>query len=591
MSKLKLPYNTIIEALLDKEECTEFGARFIPKSGDPVFYTYNEILSRARAVAGALQAWGLVPGDCVALILPTSIDFLDAFLGSLLAGGIPAALYPPFRLGRLDEYYQRTQGMLNKIGAQYLITDRRIGKLLGPVINGVKCLERVLNPGELQGSFRWDPVSVDPESPAFLQFTSGATREPKAVIVTHTNLLCNLEMMDSIFRTFPLEVLLREAVCWLPLYHDMGLVGCLFNGLYHPATMNYINPDHFISRPAIWLQTISRYNAGISPAPQFAYNLCAEKIKDEEMAGVDLSDWVVALNGAEPIDIQGMRKFMERFNKWGFRESAMTPVYGLAEAGLAVTFSDFGKAPIVTEFDQTKLGEEGRAVVGSGHELASVGRPMKGLEVIIRSEQDYSLEDGLEGKIMARGPSITPGYYHEPDLTDRIIRNNWLDTGDLGFINNGYLYITGRSKDLIIIRGRNIAPQEIESFLYDIGGIRSGCAVAFGTLIEGRGEQLVILAEKDIRKPRTDEELVMAVKKQVVAAISITPYHVQILEPGTLPRTSSGKMRRSDAMRMYLSGDLVPPDKMGLLKLLHRMGKSQVEWGRYFLKRRGGKQP
>jgi len=585
MTKLTLKYTTLLDALSIIEECTEFGARFIPRSGEPVFYTYKEILERAKSAAGTLQAKGLALGDRVAIILPTSVHFFDVFLGVQLAGGIPAALYPPLRLGRLAEYYARTQEMLSKIGARFLVTERRIGRLLGQVVEGVDCIEGVLDPHGLLGSARWTPVAVDPESPAFLQFSSGTTLEPRAVIVSHTSLLYNLEMMNTVFRTLTTEEWSKEVVSWLPLYHDMGLVGCMFNGLYHPATVNYIGPEVFMARPAIWLQTISRFRAGISPAPHFAYNLCTHKIKDEEMAGVDLSDWIIALNGAEAIDNESMRKFMERFARWGFRESAMTPVYGLAEAALSVTFSDIRRPPVVTEFDLSKLSEDGQAKVGSGRELTSVGRLLPGLELRICDEQYHQLEDGLAGKIVVKGPSVTPGYYNDPETTARTIRNGWLDTGDLGFIHEGNLYIAGRTKDLIIIRGRNISPQEIEELLNDMEGIRTGCVAAVSTSIEGQGEQLIVLAEKDIRKPRPEKELAGAIRERITDGIALIPYHVQILEPGTLPRTSSRKIRRSDALHMFLSGELIPPEKMGALKLLGEVGKSQVAWGRFWLKR------
>jgi len=584
VSKSLLLYDTITEALLTIQGCTEFGARFIERSGEPAFYTYKEVLERAESVAGTLQEKGLVPGDRVAIILPTSIHFLDVFLGVQLAGGIPAALYPPLRLGRLTEYYARTRRMLSKIGARFLITDRRIGRLLGPVAEGVECVEGVLDPQGLLRSARRTPVSVGPQDPAFLQFSSGTTLEPRAVIVTHTNLLYNLEMMNSIFRTFPPEEARREVVCWLPLYHDMGLVGCMFNGLYHPATVNYIGPEVFIARPAIWLQTISRFKAVISPAPQFAYSLCTSRIKDEEMDGVDLSTWIAALNGAEPIDVESMRRFMERFARWGLRETAMTPVYGLAEAGLAVTFSDIRRPPVVTEFERMSLSKQGQAKVGSGRKLISIGRPMTGLDVRICDERDNQLKAGLVGRIMIKGPSITPGYYNDPEVTARTIRNGWLDTGDLGFIHESHLYITGRSKDLIIIRGQNIAPQEVEELLSDIEGIRAGCIAAVSASIEGLGEQLIVLAEKDVRRPRPEKELAGAIRERVIEGIALIPYQVQILEPGTLPRTSSGKMRRSEALHMYLSGELVPPEKMGALKLLSKVGKSQLAWGRFRLR-------
>ena len=226
----------------------------------------------------------------------------------------------------------------------------------------------------------------------------------------------------------------------------MGLVGCLYTGLYHPGTVTYIGPENFIVKPALWLQTISRYRGVISPAPHFAYSLCLTKVSDDEMKGVDLSSWRLALNGAEPIESEGLRRFSERFAKWGFQAKAMTPVYGLAEAGLAVSFSDPREEPVTTEFDRTELSEKGCAVPGPGRKIVSVGTPLPGVDLQIWDEDDASLPDGNVGRIVVKGPSITSGYFNDPEITSEIIRNGWLDTGDLGFIHGGSLYISGQIK-------------------------------------------------------------------------------------------------------------------------------------------------
>jgi acyl-CoA synthetase (AMP-forming)/AMP-acid ligase II len=583
----ELRSRTIQDVLHGLSSRTEVGARFVRRNGDAVFFSYADVIARAKRVAAGLQRRGLQPGDRIALVIPTSIDFFDVFLGAQLAGVIPAALYPPFRLGKLDEYYARTRRMLQKIGARMLVSESRVSKILGPVTSEVSSLEFAVKPDDLKDEANsWLAVEPDPESPAFLQFSSGSTRDPKAVIVSHRNLLANLEMMASAFRRVPGADAEKGGVCWLPLYHDMGLVGCLFNGLYYPATVTYIAPEEFIVQPAVWLRTISRYQGVVSPAPHFAYRLCVNKIKDEELEGVDLSSWAVALNGAEPIDADGMRLFAERFARWGFRPEAMTPVYGLAEAGLAVTFSDPLRQPLVTEFDRERLSAEGVAVPGTGRRLPSVGRPLDGVQVRVVDEIDQSVPPGVTGKILVRGESITPGFFNDPELTAEAIRNGWLDTGDLGFFHNGELYIAGRAKDLIIIRGRNYAPQEIEDLLLDLPGVRPGCVVAVSQAVGQDGEQLILLAEKDLRHPLPDEELCEAIRNRIVAGISLRPYLVQVLEPGTLPRTSSGKLRRSDALQMFVSGTLVPADKITAFKLFADLTRSQVAWGKFLLRKK-----
>jgi acyl-CoA synthetase (AMP-forming)/AMP-acid ligase II len=362
----------------------------------------------------------------------------------------------------------------------------------------------------------------------------------------------------------------------------------MYMGLYHPSTVTYIGPEMFIAKPWIWLQTLSRFKAFVSVAPDFAFGLCLQKVKDKHMEDVDLSHWETALNGAEPIDTACMEAFSQRFARWGLRAEAITPVYGLAEAGLAVSFSDFHLPALVNEFDREELSEQGRAITGKGRRLPSVGRPMSGLDIEIRDEEDHPVPDGQVGRIMVRGPSISKGYFNDPKATGRAIRNGWLDTGDLGFFRGGHLYIAGRSKDLIIIRGRNYAPQEIEELLRDMGGLRSGCTVAVSSMVEGKGEQLIVLAERDLRTRRKEEDIVVEIKDRIGSGMGLNPYHVQILDPGTLPRTSSGKMRRAEALRMFLEGGLLPPEKMNALKIFREISKSQIALGRFWFRKRLG---
>ncbi len=588
--KFQTQSGTVLDMLLSLESVTTRGARFVTPSFSEKFYPYSDILNRIKVSAATLQRHGLKPGDRVAVILPTSIQFFDAFLGAQLAGGIPTALYPPFRLGKLDEYFARLREMLNRIGARFLITDSRIKKLLGAATT-VEALEQVLDAKELfetasVKAHDWREIDVKEDDPVFLQFSSGTTLQPKAVQVSHLNLIENLKMMgntlDHAYRDGTEAD--RGCVTWLPLYHDMGLVGCLYLGLSYPATITYMGPEMFVGFPAMWLQAMSKYKAVISTAPNFAYGLCLHKIKDSELEGVDLSNWLLALNGAEPIDTDTMNRFAERFARWGFRREAMTPVYGLAEAGLGVTFPAIGAEPIVTEFDRDLLSLDGRAERGIGRKLPSVGKPLAGLHIEIRDPEGAAVPEGWVGRIFVSGPSITKGYYNDPQMTANIIgEDGWLDTGDLGFQFEGNLYIAGRAKDLIILRGRNYAPQEFEDPLYELGGIRLGCAVAVSTTVEGQGEQLIILAEKDSRSERPDEDIAADIRKRLLATVSLDPWHVELLEPGTLPRTSSGKLRRSEALRQFLAGELTPPEKVTTLRILKEVAKSQIAWARFSL--------
>lgn len=591
--KFQTQSGTVLDMLLSLDGVAKRGVRFLTPAMNETFYPYSDVLKRIKTSAATLQARGLKPGDRVAVILPTSIQFYDAFLGSQLAGGIPTALYPPFRLGKLDEYFERLRRMLNKIGARFLITDGRIKKLLGAATT-VESLEQVIDAKDLFDNSptspqAWQEMHVEEDDPVFLQFSSGTTLEPKAVIVSHRNLIENLKMMGNTLDALYVDGTEadRGAVSWLPLYHDMGLVGCLYMGLSYPATMTFMGPEMFLAQPAMWLQAISKYKAVLSPAPNFAYGLCLHKIKDKELEGVDLSSWLLALNGAEPIDVETVTRFIERFTPYGFRRTAMAPVYGLAEAGLGVSFPVLGQETLFTEFDRDALSTQGQALAGEGRKLPSVGRALPGLSIEVRDPDGVPLPQGLVGKIMVAGPSITRGYFQDEEMTASIIgKDGWLDTGDLGFFFEDNLYIAGRAKDLIIIRGRNYAPQEFEDPLYELAGVRLGCTVAVSTSVEGQGEQLIILAEKDPRVERPEPDIVAEVKTRLLKAASLDPWHVELLEPGTLPRTSSGKLRRSEALRQFLAGELTPPEKITTLRILKEVGKSQLAWARFHLTKR-----
>ncbi|MPZ19330.1 MAG: AMP-binding protein [Luteitalea sp.] len=577
-------YQTIPETLLALQDCTKYGARFADRTGNAQLYPYGDVVDRAMRVAGTLQRQGLQPGDRVAIVLPTSIHFFDAFLGTMLAGGVPTALYPPVRLGKLTEYFARTARALQQIGARFLVIDPQIGKLIGPAVESLHGLSHIFDAGDLLQDAAWHPIRPQADAPALLQFSSGTTTHPKAVTLSHRNLMHSLEMIDGFVSFLGNGERENGGVCWLPLYHDMGLIGCLFMGLYHPATLTYLRPEQFLAKPALWLQTISRYAAAASPAPDFAYGLCLSRISDEEMDGVDLSSWRIAFNGAEAIDPNVMQRFIDRFSRWGLRPEALTPVYGLAEAGLAVTFSDPAEPAVITEFDREALTRSGVAKPGSGRRLPSVGRSMPGLDVEVR-DQEARLDDGSIGRIWVRGPSITNGYYNDPESTGRLLRDGWLDTGDLGFFHRDNLYISGRAKDLIIIRGRNYAPQEIETLLTDLPGLRRGCAVAVAdSSAEGR-ERLVILAERDRRSPKPDDELVGSIRNTVLSGLALTPDVIELLPPGTLPRTSSGKLRRAEALRMYQTRQLRPPARTTRLALLRHVATSQLAWARHWLRR------
>lgn len=571
-----------LAAAARSEECIHFVGR----DEQAETLTYREILERARRVAGGLVDAGVAPGDRVAIVLPTSPDFMDAFFGAVLAGAVPVPLYPPVRLGRLDEFHARTAAMLAACGARLVLSDRRIRRLLGESVERARPELGCRVVAQLFGRDA-EPVPRDPDDVAFIQFSSGTTRDPKPVALTHRQILANVRaILGAITGAHPEgrqpdgAPLRHVGVSWLPLYHDMGLVGGVLSAVDHPGSLALIPPELFVARPALWLRAIARYGGTISPAPNFAYALCVDRIRDDEIEGLDLSSWRVALNGAEPVTPAVLERFVERFRPYGLRPEALTPVYGLAEATLAVTFSAVDRPFTVRRFDREGLTREGTArVAAEGHALASVGRPLPGFDVRVVGESGEALCAGGIGRVWVRGPSLMAGYHGLPDATAAARRREWLDTGDTGFLLEGELYLYGRAKDLIVLRGRNHAPQDIEQIADTVPGVRTGCCAALGIVgEESDGEELVLLVER--ASGDVSDDLAARVSRAVSSRLGLVPARVVVLPPGTLPRTSSGKIRRSEAGRRLLAGELQPPATVTPLRMLGAMARSSIGFAR-----------
>ncbi len=574
-------FDTVNAALRAAATQPDSGLIFVDLSEREASLEWSEVYARARRAAGVLRALGMRPGDRVALVLPTSPGFVDAFFGTLLAGGTPAPLYPPARLGRLPEYHATTARMLRTIGARLVLTDRRIHKLLDQSIERarpelgchvVDVLEQE-RPGELEERARADQIGL-------IQFSSGATVDPKAVALSHGQLMAQCAALMALMPAR--DTTPQVGVSWLPLYHDMGLIGCLLTAVgYGRSRIVLIRPEHFPVRPGLWLRAISRHRAVVSPAPNFAYAICLQRVKDEEMTGADLSCWRYALNGAEPVSLDVMRRFGERFARWGLDPRALMPVYGLAEAALAVTFSSPHELARGIALDAVTLASTGEVVPGQ-REVASVGTAVPGFEIEVRDEQGQALPERRTGTIFVRGPSVMTGYYDDPEATARVLEGGWLDTGDLGFIADGELYVTGRAKDLVVIRGANHTCREFEECLEGIAGVRSGCAVALGYIPPGaEGEELLILAERASgTDPANDAALIDQIRVAVIEHTAIRPHAVHVVGAGTLPRTSSGKLRRAEALRRFLAGELVPPGRVNQLTLAAEVVKSAVAFAK-----------
>ncbi len=526
--------------------------------------SYPEILERSLLITGALQKQGVEPGDRVALVLPTHPEFYYAFFGIILAGAIPAALYPPVRLGKVGEWKLRTSRMLKALSARLVLTNTSLLGMMGEPVReasprfGCKTVKKLLQQND-KGKY----IPKKKEDTVVVQFSSGTTGHPKPIALSHENILSNA---SAILASFPGEVSGHSGVSWLPLYHDMGLVGCMISAIMVMGDLTLIRPEQFVARPRIWLEALSHTKATISVAPNFAFGLCNNRISEKELSGLDLSSWKIALCGAEAVHPDTLETFAQKFSSVGFEKKALTPVYGLAEATLAVSFSPTEEPPLYTLFHREKMEQEGKAVIDekNGVSLASVGAPLVGVEIEIRDEEGKILPLGTVGRVCCRGKSVFKEYLDLPEETLQAKPEGWLDTGDRGFIFEGNLYLCGRYKDVIILRGRNYDPAQVEQALEGIQGLRSGCVAAFGVTDSKTGtEKLVLLSE--YKEPlHKKEDMEAEIKAQVLVHCNLQVAELELLVPGTLPRTSSGKIRRGEARRLWLAGDLEAPVKAGV---------------------------
>lgn len=561
---------TIQQRLQQAAESDGVGIVLIDRNERETNYSWSDIYTRAAIAAGALSDAGVSAGDHVAIVLPTGIAFFDTFFGALLLGAVPVPLYPPVRLGRLDEYATKTGAMLTSVEAVAVVLDKRVRRVFGLVLAHCSLPIGLLDASTLTVGKPFVYLGK-PEELAMIQFSSGTTDRPKPVALTHRAVLSNVDAILGAVLPLCDPAFPPAGVSWLPLYHDMGLIGCIFPALSHGAKLALLPPEAFLLRPALWLRALSRHRAVISPAPNFAYSLATDRITDDELVGVDLSAWRFAMNGAEAVSPKHLRAFQARFAAWGLVENALCPVYGLAEASLAVTFSSPNRPFTSHYFDRISLAQ-GQAVLTeergySAVELASVGTALSGFSVEVRGIDGQRVVDGMVGDLWVTGPSLLSGYVND---TPSPVKEGWLDTGDLAFEWDGELYITGRAKDIVVIRGRNHAPQELEMAADEVEGVRQGCSVAVSD-IDSDGEELYLFVEvRQTREGQTQEII-----KAVLIGTGVTPTQVLLLAPGTLPRTSSGKLRRQETLRRAISGELMAPNKVTPVRILGAMARSK----------------
>lgn len=527
--------------------------------------SFEALDRQARAIAHALQAE--VGAGAVALLLyPPGLEYLGGFFACLYAGVLAVPAYPPDP-HRLDRSLERLRSVVGDSGAHLVLTTRSIAAQREQVIQHAPDFAKLrwlatdhLAQADPDG---WREPPLGPESPAFLQYTSGSTADPKGVLLSHGNLLHNTKLVREGFELGSED----RGVSWLPPYHDMGLIGTILVPLHLGVPQLLMSPVAFLRRPLRWLEAISRSGASVSGAPNFAYELCVRKAESEPCDGLDLTRWEVAFSGAETVRSATLDRFVEAFAPFGFRREAFYPCYGLAEATLIVTGARRRTRAKVLRIARESLerGRAARAAAGDpGLELVSCGRRLGGQRVlVVDPESGKPLPTGQVGEIWVSGPSVARGYWKRPDETDRLFRarlhdgcGTFLRTGDLGFLRDDELFVTGRIKDLIVLQGRNIGPQEIENAATGSHpALRPGCAAAFSISVDA-AERVVLVQEVEPSLCADPEQVAGCIRRAVASSMGLPLHDVVLIEPRSLHKTSSGKPRRHAVRAEYLAGTL-----------------------------------
>lgn len=518
--------------------------------------TYRDLWSGAMRYAARLADAGLQPGQTVAIMLPTCADYLYCFYGVLLAGAVPVPLYPPVRLATIEDHMSRHVGILKSAGASMMVTVPEAKALAWLLRAQVESLRDVLVPADFSQEASFTPVRARGGHIGFLQYTSGSTGNPKGVVLTHANLLANVRGMGKSARATQEDVF----VSWLPLYHDMGLIGGCFATMYLGFPVVLMSPLAFLSRPSSWMQAIHRHRGTISGGPNFSYELCLRRIDESDMEGLDLSSWRFAFNGAEPVRPETMQNFSEKFSRWKFNRNALSPVYGLAECTVGVAFTPPGTPWRMDRLDRERFSKSGQAVLAppgdpGALEVVGCGHVMDEHDLRVVDAAGIELPDRHEGQLQVRGPSTTSGYYRNPEATKGLLDGEWINTGDRAYLSEGMVYITGREKDIIIRGGRNLSPYELEEAVGSLPGIRRGCVAVFGSTDAHSGtEKVIVLAETREKDLQGSEALKTEINALAASLLGGPADDIVLAPPHTVPKTSSGKIRRVAAREYYERG-------------------------------------
>ena len=518
----------------------------------PLPVSWGRLHEDAQGVAAALQSRGIAPGDRVGVLGPTSRPLVTTLQATWLAGATLVCLPLPMRLGSIEEFAAQTRARILHADLALVVVDPDLEPFLA------------LQPGdppvvllpELRGrAADWERPAEDPDALGIIQFTSGSTADPKGVTLPQRCLVANIDAIVEGAGLGPGDV----GVSWLPLYHDMGLIGLLMTPMTVGFDLGIAPPQDFLASPGDWMRWMSDMRATVTGGPNFAYALAARAMR--RLDGLDLSPWHMALNGAEPIDPGAVESFLEAGARHGLDPKSAFCVYGMAEATLAISFPEPGTGMGVDTVDAVTLEHERYAAPGTvgaenARRLALLGRTLRGLDLRVCDPETGDVRDEREvGELELRGSSVTPGYWRRDDVTAAMMHDGWLRTGDLGYLVDGEVVVCGRIKDVIIVGGRNVFPEEVERAAAAVEGVRAGNVIAFGTDGRRGREGIVVVAETKADDPSPLRRDVVA---RVRDSVGIPPFEVVLVRPGSLPKTSSGKLQRSLCRTQYLDGSLTP---------------------------------
>ncbi len=548
---------TLVDGLAAAAAIDHKGYTFLDDRLEGEEWSFARISAEADRRARYFRSLGLEKGDRLAMIVPDGEDFVLSFFGAVRAGIVPVPMYPPLALGKLDSYIDTAARILGTASAKMLLTTKQVSPILWSLLSRVETLEEIVLTEKVRDhddstiTATLDDIVIEPSDACFLQFTSGSTSDPKGVIVSHENLVANANAI--MYDGLDCDPETDRGVSWLPLYHDMGLIGFVISPLIAHVPVVFIPTLSFVKRPPVWLDVVNEYRGTITFAPNFAFGLATKRATPQKLAQLDLSCIRVLGCGAEPINPTTMRAFVDKFATAGFSPNALMPCYGMAEATLAMSFDRLDRPMNTLTIDRDAYeGDKVAKEAAEGLELVGCGATFPNHDVAIMGAKGELLEDGQVGEIVFRGPSVTRGYFENADATKDLLAGGWLHTGDLGFKKNGTLYISGRQKDLVILNGRNYYPQSIEWEVEQIDGIRKGNVVAFSTPGDS-SEELVVVAETKVAEK---DLLEAAVKRRVHDAFGIRPREIVLVGPGGLPKTSSGKLQRRKTKQLFEEGTL-----------------------------------